>query len=135
MPLLYADLETLAEHMSELPDDADTLLAAASIRVRAATKNDIYDVLPSGLPVDLDKAQAMADATCAQVVEWAANQIDPAAGVAGLQPVAASASVNGASLGYVVTDQATARARSLTHLCDTALLYLRNAGLASAAVG
>lgn len=138
--LTYATVEQLAEKVSaaqldKLAEGDDVrYIEEASRLVRHATKNDLYEATPAGLPADPVIADAMAVATCVQVREWITNGVNPLAGSAGLEPVAASASTNGSSVSYQVTEQAAARARLLTCLTDSARMVLRNEGLASAAV-
>ncbi|WP_039823266.1 hypothetical protein [Nocardia testacea] len=138
--LTYASVAQLAEHVSaeqlDKLDDGDDLryIEEASCLVRAATKNDRYETTPAGLPADPVAADAMTVATCVQVREWITNAVNPLAGSAGLAPVAASASTNGSSISYQVTEQAAARARLLECLSDSAVRVLRAEGLASTAV-
>ncbi|RJO69775.1 hypothetical protein D5S18_28145 [Nocardia panacis] len=138
--LTYATVDQLAEHVTaaqldKLADsDAARYIREATQLVRTATKNDMYDVTPAGVPTDPILADALAIATCIQVREWIRNDINPLAGAAGLTPTVASASTNGSSVSYISTEQAVARARLLTELTDTARTKLRSAGLASAMV-
>ncbi len=138
--LTYATAEQLAEYataaqLDRLADGDDVrYLQEASQIVRKATKNDLYDASPAGIPTDLVLAQALTDATCIQVREWIANDVDPLAGPAGLTPTVASASTNGSSVSYNGTDQASARARLLCEPADAAWSVLRMAGLASSMV-
>ncbi|MFI5778694.1 hypothetical protein [Nocardia sp. NPDC051570] len=138
--LTYATLNQLAEHVSaaqldQLADgDAARYIQEATQIVRAATKNDMYDATPAGIPTDPVLADALTVATCVQVREWIRNAINPLAGAAGLAPTVASASTNGSSVSYTNADQAAARARLLTELADAARTELRNAGLASSKV-
>ncbi|QIS18533.1 hypothetical protein [Nocardia terpenica] len=135
--LTYATPDQLAEHVTaaqldQLADgDARRYLRAATQIVRFATKNDLYDATPAGLPTDPVLADALAVATCVQVREWIHNGINPLAGAAGLTPVVTSAATNGSSVSYNDTEQASARARLLTGLADTAYSVLRTAGLGS----
>ncbi|WP_130012143.1 hypothetical protein [Serinicoccus sediminis] len=140
MPLTYA---TTAELQGWLPpsypwpDNADQLIRTASQLVRSATRTAIYDTTPAGLPaVGSDAADAMRDATLAQVEAWLQLAIDPAKGAAddGTKTVA-SKTIRGATISYAVyAGVAQARADAATHLCTEAALILGNAGLTSGAV-
>ncbi|WP_280273378.1 hypothetical protein [Nocardia wallacei] len=138
--LTYATPDQLAEHVTAAQldklaesDDVRYLQAASQI-VRNATKNDLYDASPAGVPTDPVLAAALTDATCIQVREWIENDVVPLSGPAGLAPTVASASTNGSSVSYNGAEQAAARARLLTELTDAGYLVLRNAGLASSMV-
>ncbi|MCU1647171.1 MAG: hypothetical protein JWN03_7446 [Nocardia sp.] len=138
--LTYATVDQLAEHVTAAQldklavGDAARYIQSATQIVRTATKNDLYDVTPAGMPTDPVLAGALAVATCVQVREWICNDINPLTGVAGLAPTVASASTNGSSVSYNNTDQAAARAQLLTELADAARIELRNVGLASSKV-
>jgi hypothetical protein len=119
------------------PDTVTPLLREASALVRNATKCDLYDATPAGLPADPDLAEAMRDATCRQAEFWAASGIDPIAGtIAGRQVISAS-EVDGAKVTFnnqLAMIAARQQAAGVGALCGPALEILRNAGLASPAV-
>lgn len=132
--LTYAEPDDLADGwLTELPDNATAvrLIRYASQLVRSATRLDLYDVYPSGLPVDLDVAEAMRDATCAHAAMWHLAGINPAAGTVGRELSIASQTADGGSVTYADQIDATEIERSLTALSPAALRILRNAGLAS----
>ncbi|MFD3594275.1 hypothetical protein ACFWU5_16225 [Nocardia sp. NPDC058640] len=132
--LTYADPDDLADGwLTELPDEpvAVRLIRCASQLVRAATRLDLYDAYPSGLPVDLDIAEAMRDATCAHAAMWHLAGIDPIAGTVGREIGIASQTADGGSVTYADTISAEEIERSLTTLSPAAMRILRNAGLAS----
>jgi hypothetical protein len=131
--LVYATVDDLADWLTELPDDdqAKILIRYASQLVRRATANDIYDTYPSGLPVDLDIAEALRDATCAHVSMWFLAGVNPAAGVVGREVLIKSQTADGGSVTYGDGVSAEEIERSLTRLSPAALAILRNAGLAS----
>lgn len=131
--LVYATSDELADHVAEIPDNADQLLKRASIMVRNATRFDLYDTLPSGMPEDLDVIDAFREATCAQVAEWVANDVDPVAGEAGVQAGVASSSIAGGSVSYDLSHAELARA-SVGKLSSYALDILRAEGLAGPGV-
>lgn len=131
--LVYADEAELSEHVAEIPDNADTLLRYASALVRTATRFDVYDVTPAGMPNDPWVIAAFRDATCVQVAGWVANGIDPVAGVAGVEAGVDSSSVAGASVKYDLSHVDHARA-SVDTLSLAALAVLRSEGLATRGV-
>lgn len=137
MALAYATEADLTAYTGEpAPAGAARLLREAAALVRFATRNDLYNVQPSGLPSDDDLREAMRDATCAQVTYWAANGVDPTSGATGGTPSVAATEVDGAKVQYSADPAeaaaAAARAASLTSLTGPAYAILRNAGLASA---
>lgn len=141
MPLLYAtetDLSVWLTTATPVPDNAVRLLRTASAMVRSATRSAAYDTEPSGLPeAGSDAADAMRDATTAQVEAWLQLAIDPAKGDAdnGFKTVA-SKSISGATIQYAVyAATAQARADAATHLCVEAALILSNAGLTTGRIG
>lgn len=140
MPLTYAtdtDLQAWLTAATPAPDNAPRLLRTASAMVRSATRAATYDTEPSGLPeAGTAAADAMRDATTAQVEAWLYLSIDPAKGQAddGSKTVA-SKSISGATIQYAVhAATAQARADSATQLCAEAALILSNAGLTTGAV-
>lgn len=80
------------------PANVDRLLARASRLVSAATKAALYDTDPAGYPTDTDIRDALRDAVCAQVGEWARRDTAAADG----DDVAASpwTSVSAGSLSF-----------------------------------
>ncbi|AXK88612.1 hypothetical protein SAMN05421776_12320 [Nocardia farcinica] len=132
--LVYAAPEDLADGwLTDLPDNttATQLIRYASQLVREATRLDLYDTYPSGLPVDLDIAEAMREATCAQAAMWHLAGINPAAGTVGRELAVASQTADGGSVAYGDTITGAEVERSLSTLSGMALRILRNAGLAS----
>jgi hypothetical protein len=70
-----ADLTTSdPQWVATLPDNADTLLRSASLLVSRACVRNPYGDDPTG-----GTADALRDATCAQVATWVALGINPAA--------------------------------------------------------
>ncbi|MFC9874875.1 hypothetical protein [Nocardia salmonicida] len=140
MVLIYATPDQLADwcsaaQLDKLGEGDDVrYLREASGRVRKATQCDLYDVTPAGAPSDPDQMAAFTAATCVQVREWIAAEINPLAGASGLKGPVASVSTNGSSVAYANVEQAAARAASLTDLVDSAREILRAAGLASSMV-
>ena len=130
----YASREDLGEWVNPVSDEfeAKTLIREASSLVRKATRFDLYDVTPAGLPSDSFVIAAFRDATCAQVSEWVAADLDPVAGVAGQELQESSSSIAGGSVTLDVSGHSEARARALTELCPRALNILRNEGLGNA---
>lgn len=60
--------------LSKLPAQADLrMLKRASLAVSKATMTAVYDVDADGLPEDDQVAEALRDATCAQVEAWLAS--------------------------------------------------------------
>ena len=112
-------------------------LRAASVLVRDACVNDLYDITPAGLPSDPDLAEALVEATCAQAEIWLALGVDPVAGAAALEAEVTKSSIDGASIEVDASVSAAATAAkvaSLDCLAPIALSILRAVGLASAAV-
>ena len=128
--LVYADEADLSTHVVELPDNADTLLRFASVLVRKATRFDVYDTTPAGMPDDPWVIEAFRDATCVQAAMWAANSVDPAAGSAGVDGGVESSSIAGGTVKYDTSHVDAARA-SVDTLSPLALEVLRAEGLAS----
>lgn len=138
MALAYADTDDLAQYTGEVaPAGAARLLREAAALVRFATRNDLYDVQPSGLPSDDDLREAMRDATCAQVEYWIAAGIDPVGGdITAPAPIRAT-EVDGAKVEYDTAGQASvsamaAKTAAVRSLSQGAYLILRNVGLANA---
>ncbi|WP_157978672.1 MULTISPECIES: head-tail connector protein [Nocardia] len=132
--LTYAAPDDLMDGwLDEEPEEAEAtrLIRAASILVRKATRCDIYEVDPAGLPVDLDILHAMRDATCAHASMWLRAGIDPDAGTAGRTVAIKSQTADGGSVTYADGPQIGEIAASLRALSSQALDILRNAGLAS----
>jgi hypothetical protein len=133
--LVYAAPDDLADGwLTTLPDNttATRLIRFASNLVREATRNDLYDTYPSGLPIDLDIADAMRDATCAQAAMWFLAGINPAAGSVGREIGIASQTADGGSVTYSDPITGEEVEGSLSRLSSAAIQILRNAGLASA---
>ena len=135
---VYATVDDLAAapwSLDPAPASAERLLATASRLVRRATMLARYPVTDDGLPRDADLADALRDATCAQVVAWAATSVDP--GTGGYQPAPAavqSRRIGSAALTYDTSAAASvtalnARAAAATSLVDDALQILADAGL------
>ncbi|MGY1946574.1 hypothetical protein [Nocardia asiatica] len=132
--LIYATPDDLMDGwLDEMPDDAQArrYIRAASQLVRNATRLDLYDTEPSGLPVDLNYVEAMQEATCAQVAMWFRSGIDPDAGAAGREIGIQSQTADGGSVTYAdVVTGAEVRV-AIDRLIPGAMLILRNAGLGS----
>ena len=132
--LTYAVPDDLMDGwLTEAPPAAEALrnIRFASQLVRNATRLDLYDTYPSGLPVDLDIVEAMRDATCAQAAMWVLAGVDPAAGSIGRQIGIASESADGGSVTYGDAVKREEVEASVSRLSSAALQILRNAGLAS----
>jgi hypothetical protein len=114
------------------PENVGAMLREASVLVSDATKADVYDVLPSGLPSDPDLSDALRDATCAQAESWILTGDDPRKGAGGQLARPTTSSIDGASVSYDTYLTAGDRSRALTSLHATAYRILRAAGLASA---
>lgn len=129
--LVYAvpDDLVLGQWLSSAPTDATSLIRMASALVRHATRRDLYDTEPSGLPADDDIAEAMRDATCAQAAMWSKAGIDPVAGSVGRVANVVSQTADGGSVTYgnlVTSEEITA---SVSTLCDVSLRILQAEGL------
>ncbi|MET8430158.1 hypothetical protein [Nocardia sp. NPDC004860] len=131
--LVYAEPDDLADWLTDLPDTAtaNRLIRYASQLVRNTTRCDLYDTYPSGLPIDLDIAEAMKNATCAQAAQWHLAGIDPTAGSVGRAVAIKSQTADGGSVTYADAPSAEEISRALSTLAPAALVILRNAGLAS----
>ena len=136
--IVYADRNKLAEFVTEIPDNAETLLRYASLLVAGATRHDRYDVDPAGKPSDPFTIGAFEDATCLQVAEWAAAGIDPAKGETSFTPSVKRTSIAGGSVEYdtggVASDTAARHAKAVSTLCVAAVEALRQEGLCSVVV-
>ena len=128
--LVYADEADLSTHVVELPDNADTLLRFASVLVRKATRFDVYDITPAGMPDDPWVIEAFRDATCVQAAMWAQNGVDPTAGSAGVDGGVESSSIAGGTVKYDTSHVDAARS-SVDTLSPMAVAVLRAEGLAS----
>lgn len=127
--LVYAEAHDLADHMLEVPDDAEALIRFASVLVRRATRFDVYEVTPAGLPDDPWVIDAFRDATCVQAAMWAANGVNPAAGSAGVEGGVDSSTIAGGTVKFNTSHVDHARA-SVDTLCPAAVAVLRAEGLA-----
>ena len=122
------------------PADITGALQAASGLVRHATMGAVYSTFSDGTAVHPPVRHALRDATLAQVLFWAANEIDPTAGTLGASGdgrVVSSKSIKGASISYdtaAAREAAEARPAAVTTLCDQAIMILIGAGLLSAVV-
>ena len=128
--LVYAEPHHLADHLAEVPDNAEALIRYASVLVRRATRFDVYDTTPAGMPDDPWVIEAFRDATCVQAAMWAQNGIDPGKGGAGVDGGVESSSIAGGTVKYDTTHVEVARA-SVDTLSPMAVAVLRAEGLAS----
>lgn len=132
MVLIYAnptDLETWTGQTVD-PGEVTPLLRHASILVHRVVRNDIYDTDPSGKPSDPDLLEAMREATCAQAEVWMQLGIQPAGGLAAMEPQITATSVDGASVSYDSGTSVRAKIRAAEALCPAAYIILRDVGLA-----
>lgn len=132
--LTYAEPDDLMDGwMAEPPETAKAVTAIryASILVRRYTACDLYEVDPAGAPTEPDIIEAFRDATCAQAAMWLQAGIDASAGSAGQAIAVKSQTADGGSVTYGDAPSAQDIERSLTKLSQTAVMILRNAGLAS----
>lgn len=132
--LTYAEPDDLMDGwLPEQPDEAKARLAIryASILVRRHTACDLYEVDPAGAPTEPDIIEAFRDATCAQAAMWLQAGIDASAGTAGQAIAVKSQTADGGSVTYGDAPTAEQISKSLTSLSQTAVMILRNAGLAS----
>ena len=133
--LIYATPDDLTAWWGKpAPDNAVSLLRAASNLVARETRTAVYATTYEGFPDDPPVAQAFSNAVTAQSAFWASNGIDPTAGR--LAEVdknhVISKQIKGASIGKSVTLVENAnkeRSAAVTTLCDEAWLILDNAGL------
>ncbi|MBY4571247.1 hypothetical protein ACN95_14600 [Gordonia sihwensis] len=133
MVLIYATAADIETWLGETPD-ADKpiarMLRQASIMVGRACRNDLYDVDSAGKPTDPDLLEAMRDATCAQVEVWLSLGIDPAGGLAAMEPQITSTSVDGGSVSYDAGTSVRAKIRAAEALSPTSYSLLTAVGLA-----
>lgn len=110
------------------PENATSLLRAASVLVRQATRTAVYDVDATGAPTDTTVAEALRDATCAQAAAWANAGVDPTGPV---RPrVKQSQSLGSGSVTYADATQVAAAVDTLRGtLTGEAALILADAGL------
>ena len=133
--LIYATPDDLATWWGKpAPDNAVSLLRAASGLVARATRTAVYSTYADGLPSHPDAAAAFRDAVTSQATYWAANNLDPTSGALGESGKGnvIGKSIKGASINYSVTlveNDKKARATAFSGLCDEAWLILDNAGL------
>lgn len=127
----YATTEELSNWLgNELPANADRLLRYANALVRRATLTAVYETDLDGSPADAAIAQALRDATTAQVEVWLSLSIDPVAGAADGGRVVASKALGPANIQYATyAATAEARARAARRLCDLSYSILLDAGL------
>jgi len=112
MSTIYADAVDLAAYTGETaPTNAVVLLRRASSLVTQAIRATLYDVdAATGLPTDVDVIATVKEATCAQASAWAANNVNPLAGRAGVAKDIASKSGGGVTVQYAsYADDAKAR--------------------------
>jgi hypothetical protein len=134
--LVYADTADYESYTKNTaPDNAHSLLREASILVTNATRGDVYEVQANGLPADDDKLDALRNATCSQAESWSTAGLDPVRGPGGQDQRLTTSAIDGASLSFDTHLTAPQIVIALKSLSDSALRILRNAGLASAAVG
>lgn len=129
---IYATPGELAAWLDPEPSPANAagLLRSASGLIRSETKTAIYTTDAEGYPTDTSTREAFRVATMAQVKFWSDSSINPALGAAGVQPLAASKSIGGASIAYsVYAATAEARANSAGALGPDAFYILEDAGL------
>lgn len=132
--IVYADRNKLAEFVSVIPDNAETLLRYASLLVAGATRHDRYDVDPAGKPSDPFTIGAFEDATCLQAAEWATAGVDPVAAGAPSGQTVKSSSIAGGNVTFDVEGDTDRRTVSATTLCVAAVEALRQEGLCTGAV-
>lgn len=126
--LLFANEQDVERWLgADAPDGVERLLRLASMKVGYAVRRAIFDVTPAGLPADPDVAEALRDATCAQVEVWHLGEVE--AGVVDTEARVSKSSIEGASVEYD-TAGADAKATLLReHLCTEAWEILALAGL------
>lgn len=138
MSLIYATLDDVKGQaptglFDEVEDATLTrLLRLASAAVGKATRAAIYDTDPNGMPSDLDKREAMRDATCCQIMAWVEAGVhgDILTSGATSKATVASSSINGASVSFDDTQGQAARSHLLGGGMGTeAALILEDAGL------
>ena len=129
---IYASKWDLGEWLdtTPAPENAVGLLRSASGLIRSETKTAVYPTDTDGYPSDPATRAAFKDAACAQAKFWADHSIDPSLGAAGVAPLAASKSINGASIQYsTYVSTAEARANAAGTLGPDAWYILNDAGL------
>ena len=132
---VYATEEDLVDAKVTVPENAAGLLRSASFLIRSSTKTARYRTNGEGMPSEPFISAAFRDATCAQVKFWADMGVDPTQGAAGVKPLAASKSINGASVQYsTYVSTAEARANAAGTLGPDAYYILEDAGLLGGAV-
>lgn len=111
MSAIYAVAADLAAYTGEpAPTNADVLLRRASSLVTQAIRATLYESDDSGVPTDVDRLATVKEATCAQAAAWAANNVNPLAGRAGVTASIAAKSGGGVSVQYAsYADDAKAR--------------------------
>jgi hypothetical protein len=119
-----ADLTAWLSAGTVVPEP-DRLLARASTKVEALLLTAVYDVDSGGAPTDPDVAQALNDATCAQV-EWWLLTGDEAG--AGSQYQSVSIGKISLSRGYSAAGSATGQSQTVA---PRAVELLQLAGLIS----
>lgn len=126
--LVYANPDALGAWTGEpAPDNAVQLIRRASTMVGVATRMARYAVTPAGLPADDDQADAMRDATCAQVAAWVAAGVSPTGELITAQ--VAKTSIEGATIDYDTATASSDRDRVAGTLCSEAWDILSLAGL------
>lgn len=130
---IHGDTATAAQ----APDGAEMLLRHASMTIRRATRNALYDIDADGYPTDSEVSAAFRDATCAQA--WAASElkVNPATGSAGVTAEVTTKSLGSASVSYSVNNMAAAYRDGVAngrYLSPMAYGILSDAGLIEANV-
>lgn len=90
------------DDLTDPPDNAESQLRLASRLVEDATLTAFYRTDAGGLPVDEDVRELFKAATIAQVEYWAALDINPALGAAGITESGrvSTKSIGSASVSY-----------------------------------
>lgn len=133
--LIYATPADLATWWDKPePENAVSLLRAASVLVTRETRLARYYTSGAGHPSDPTVAAAFRDAVTAQAAFWATNGINPAAGAIAemAKDHVIGKQIKGASISKSVTlveNSNRARTQAVTALCDEAWLILDQAGL------
>lgn len=131
------DLDDTSDPVPTPPDDAEVLLRRASSLVASAIRATLYDVDNDGLPLDVEQAAVLSEATCAQAAAWSINNVNPLAGRAGATKDIAAKSGGGVSVTYAsYADDAKARSdlASGDVLVSESLRVLDAGGMLSTAV-
>jgi len=102
-------------------------LRRASQSIDSLILTAVYDVDEDGYPTDLDVADALRDATCAQVAFW--QETDD---VTGAEAQAGVVKIGSVQLGQSQTAAAASKTPEETRRAPEALSILRTAGLLSA---